>query len=241
MRHARRARHRRPVGEVLTDLYTLIWLFLVYGGVLVAEARQHLATTPPQADAEPYWIAAAALLATAGLAWNGLRTLGPLLATPAEQAWGVSTPIDRRSWLLPRLALVLTAGVCGGAASTAGVGIGLATPSLAWTMGAGGLGALALVAAAASVQGGRGGRHGSDWFGTALLGAGAVTAVMVVAAHNAGRPLPTPGFATARALALIMVPLAGVSVVAGVRRLRHVDLQTRHRQPRKRHRDGEPL
>ena len=223
MRRARRARHRRPVGDVLSDLYALLWLFLVYGGVLVVAVRRHLATTAPQAAAEPYWIALAALLATVGLAWMGLRSLGPVLATPAEQAWGVSTPIDRRSWLLPRLALVVTGGAFAGAALAAAVGLGLATVSLRWTIAAGALGGMAMAATAAAVQGGDRTVRWPGLVGPVLLGAGALTTLVVMVAHQAGRSLSTTGLPGATLLAAAAVPLAGGSVTVAVRRLARVD------------------
>ena len=63
--------------------------------------------------AEPYWTGVAVVLAGAGFAWQALRTMGPMLATPAEQTWGTSTPVDRRGWLLPRFVAVLLAGGLG--------------------------------------------------------------------------------------------------------------------------------
>ena len=94
LRHGRRQHHSRSLGDFLTDLYLLALLALMYGYVLVHAARQYLHS--PAAghgdQAERYWLGAAALLAGAGLAWQGLRALGPLLSSPAGYTWLAATP-----------------------------------------------------------------------------------------------------------------------------------------------------
>ena len=62
------------------------------------------------------WLALAGLLAGAGLLWQALRAVGPLLAGPAALSWVLSAPVDRRAWLRPRFA-----GLLGAAAASAAV------------------------------------------------------------------------------------------------------------------------
>ncbi len=226
LRRGRRAHHTRPLGERLTDLYILLWIVAIYGGTLAVTLRQHLAATAgaPRTNAERWWLGAAALLGGGGLAWKGLRSLGPLLATPAEQAWGVATPIERRAWLLPRFALLVAAsaaaaGVAAGAVALATVTGG--SPGSAVLAGA----AWGALAAAAAVVAQR--PPGGRWPalpGAALLAAGAAAAAAVVVAHYGGRLLPTPTAAIGLPTALVGAPLAAAALALASRALPALDI-----------------
>jgi hypothetical protein len=214
LRHGRRQHHSRSLGDFLTDLYLLAFLALMYGYVLVHAARQYLhSPTAGHGDqAERYWLGAAALLAGAGLAWQGLRAVGPLLSSPAGYTWVVATPVSRRDWLLPRLAGVLL-----GAALVGSLTAALAVAGFSWAVLAGagfGVGgaALCVVAQAASPR----------WprvVGGALAGIGAALALVVIVAHYAGVALAEPAVPLAATLAVTGIPVALVTTVLAVRAL----------------------
>jgi hypothetical protein len=223
LRHGRRQHHSRSLGDFLTDLYLLAFLALMYGYVIVHAARQYLhSPTAGHGDqAERYWLGAAAVLAGAGFAGQGLRAVGPLLSTPAAYTWVVATPVSRRGWLLPRLAgLLLGAAVSTAALATAAAGAGLGS-SLGWAALAGaGYGvagaALCVVAQTTSPR----------WprvVSGALAGIGAATALVVIVAHYAGVGLAEPAVPVAAALALTGIPAALVAAVLAVRALPRLD------------------
>jgi hypothetical protein len=227
VRRARRRHHVRSLGDTLTDLYMLLWLVVVYGGALVSTVREHLRAPAggSGAVAERYWIAVAVLLAGAGLAWQGMRTLGPLLATPAEQAWGLSTPIDRRAWLLPRFVAVLVAGACGGAvAATVVIVLGLRGGGLGMAALAGGACGAAGTAACVAGQGAPEGRRWPRLTGPVLMSAGAAAAAFMTLTHYTGRDAPQPTAPVAPALAAVGVPLAAAAGVVALRRLNRLDV-----------------
>ncbi len=223
---ARRAHHGRSRGDVLTDLYMMLWLGVVYGGILISDVRDHLGGPPgaPGAALERAWLGTGVLLAGAGGLWTMLRSLGPLLATPAEQAWGLSTPIDRRGWLLPRFARLTGGGALAAALAAAafsilavrGAGLGLtALAGLGW--GAAG------VALAVAAQGAPAGRRWPAAVGRALLAAGAAAAGAVVAARYGGRALPRPAGPVAPGLALLGAVAAVAAVTPALRVLGRLD------------------
>jgi hypothetical protein len=226
VRRARRQHHARSLGDVLTDAYMLLWLFLVYGGALVASVRRHLAhpSGTTFAGPEPFWLGVSVLLVGSGLAWQALRAVGPLMATPAEQAWGISTPVGRRPWLFPRfLALVLSIGV-GLALVAAAVSIlGLHHNEPGWAALAAGAYGTAGMASLVSAQT-AGGWRWPRLAGGLLVGAGALVAVGVVTAHYTGRPFPAPGVSVAPALAVIGVPLAILALALAWRALPRMDM-----------------
>lgn len=225
LRRARRKHHDRSLGDTLTDLYMLLWLVLVYGGALFTTVRQHLQAPAGEAvSAQHAWIGVAVLLAGAGLVWQGLRTLGPLLATPAEQTWGVSTPIDRRGWLVPRfLALVLAGTVAGvvaaGAVSLLGLrgnGLGLAAlGGAAYGIAATGFGVVA--------QGAHPRRRWPRSVGGLLLAAGALATAYVVVTHYGGGHLSPPAGGTGPAAVAMGLPLGVVALAIAVRSLPRLD------------------
>jgi len=224
LRRARRGHHARSLGDFLTDVYILAWLLVMYGGALVNTARQYL-HSPSGGRGDPverYWIAGAALVALAGLAWQALRALGPLLTTPAAQAWCVSTPVDRRGWLLPRLAALLLAAACGGALVgllVAGLGM---RASLAWTALAGVTMGVAGAALSVAAQGAPR-RRWPRLVGVVVTGLGALAAGVVVAAHFGAYPLHRPDASLGPALVAAGLPLALVSTTLSVRVLPRLD------------------
>ncbi|MET8254418.1 DUF6297 family protein, partial [Micromonospora sp. NPDC005197] len=124
LRRARRRHHEHSLGDVLGDAYVIVLFVGMYGWFAVSASRDVLVSpTVGRADeGVRWWLAVAALLAGAGLAWRGLRALGPLLVTPATQSWVTSAPVDRRAWLAPRLGVLLA----GAAAGTALLAVAVA-------------------------------------------------------------------------------------------------------------------
>lgn len=232
LRGARRNHHERSLGDVLTDLYLMLWLVLVYGGALASELHRHLqaSTGGPDLAPETAWIIVAALLAGTGLGWKALQALGPLMATPAEQTWGVSTPLDRRGWLLPRFISLAAVGALGAAVVIAGVAFftsGLA--ALGWAALAGATSGVAGVSALAVGQASSAGQVRARWVwprltGNVLVGAGAALALGVVAAHSAGQPLAPPVLPPLPAVAGVAVLAAAMVTGVAVRSLARVDL-----------------
>jgi len=203
----------------------VLWLIVVYGGALFTTVRQHLlAPAGAAASAEHAWISVAVLVAGAGLVWQGLRTLGPLLATPAEQAWGLSTPVDRRGWLLPRFMTMTLAGTIGGLLAAIvvsllglrGNGMGLAI------LGGAAFGMLG-TASSVVAQGAPERRRWPGWVGGLLLVAGALPAAAVVVAHYGGSALPGPSAALGPATVAVGAPLAVGALVMALRTLPRLD------------------
>ncbi|GAB3937720.1 hypothetical protein GCM10027614_16480 [Micromonospora vulcania] len=211
LRQARRRHHDHSLGDVLGDAYVMVLFVGMYGWFAISEARDVL-HSPSMGKADPgvrWWLAVAALLAGAGLAWRGLRALGPLLVTPATQSWVTSAPIDRRAWLAPRLGILLAAS----AAGTAVLGVAVAALSgvadlaaLGWAAGAGaGWGAAAL-ALSVVAQGSRPGRRWPALAGAVPVLAAAVVTVLVVLVGHLGDGLPRPTGAPTAALVVLGVP-----------------------------------
>ncbi len=227
LRRARRAHHDRSLGDTLTDLYMLLWLVLVYGGALAASIHRHL-QEPSRflgASAERYWIGVAVLFAGAGLAWRGLRAVGPLLATPAEQAWGISTPVDRKGWLMPRFVwLVLGGGLVTAVLSMGVAVLGLHSRALGWAALGGSMWGAALVAWTVAAQGGAERRWWPRLTGALLTGSGALVAAVVVAMHYSGRSLLHPVFPPTVPVLVIGAVLSVVALVLALRTLPTLDL-----------------
>ena len=223
LRRARRGHHDKSLGDFLTDLYVVGWFVVMYGFVLVQAARQYLhpASGGTARPAERYWIGVAVVVAAAGLAWLALRAVGPLLVTPAAQTWFVSTPVDRRGWLLPRLWALLTGAAVGSAVlAVAGTGLG-ARPEPGWAVLAGALLGVAAAALAVAAQGSA--RGWPRLVGAVVLGAAAIVAVAVVGSHYARLALAVPEAKVAAVLAVAGLPLAVAAVARAVRVLPRLD------------------
>ncbi len=230
LRRARRKHHGRPWGEVFTDLYMLLWLVAVYGTALVSVIRRHVAAaaSAPAGPAEQWWIGIALLLAGAGLAWRGLQAVGPLMATPAEQSWGVSTPLDRRGLLLTRFVAFVLGGAAVGAVFAFIVAfLALHGPAPLRVALAGGLWGAALVALCVVAQSTDAGRAGRGWprmLGVLTLTAAIVLVAAVVGADSVGLQLTRPERAWAGGMSLAGIPLALGGLVAAFRMLPRLDL-----------------
>lgn len=225
LRRARRTHHDRSMGDTLTDLYMLLWLVVVYGGALFTTVRRHLLASAGSAvSPEHAWIGSAVLLAGAGLVWQGLRTLGPLLATPAEQAWGLSTPVDRRAWLVPRFVALVLAGTAAGIVGVGAVDLlGLRGSALGLAALGGAVYGVAGTGMSITAQGRRNGRRWPGWVGGLLLGAGAVAAVAVVGTHYGGLPLPPPARSMGPLAAVAGFPLAVTGLLLATRTMARLD------------------
>ncbi|MFC4016974.1 DUF6297 family protein [Micromonospora sp. GCM10011542] len=231
LRRARRRHHPHSLGDVLGDAYVIVLFTAMYSWFLVDAGRRML-DSPTVGSAEPgvrWWLALAALLAGAGLAWQGLRALGPLLVTPATQSWLTSAPVSRRAWLAPRLALLLTAGA-GGTALLGGalalLGDVTDPTALGWAALAGAGWGTAGVALSVIAQGSRVGRRWPALPGpVTMLAAAAVTVLVVIVGRTGGR-LPHPPAAPTAALVAVGVPLAVALTILAVRALPRVDRAT---------------
>ncbi|MGW3606599.1 DUF6297 family protein [Micromonospora sp. NPDC005161] len=231
LRRARRRHHDHSLGDVLGDAYVMVLFVGMYGWFAISASRDML-NSPTVGQADPgvrWWLAVAALLAGAGLAWRGLRALGPLLVTPATQSWVASAPIDRRAWLAPRLGVLLTAAAAGTAllgVAVAALG-GVSDPTaLGWAAAAGaGWGAAAL-ALSVVAQGSRTGRRWPAVAGAVPMLAAAIITGLVVLVGRLGDGLPRPATTPAAALVAVGVPLAVIAAVLAVRALPRVDRAT---------------
>ncbi|MGV9980169.1 DUF6297 family protein [Micromonospora wenchangensis] len=228
LRQARRRHHPGSLGEVLTDAYVVVLFVTLYGWFAVAAIRDHLAA-PQVARTDPgdrYWIAVAAVTAGAGLVWWGLRLTGPLLVTPAAHAWLVSSPVDRRAWLLPRFG-----GLVGG--GTIGVGLlavaaayagGLDRPAdLGWAALAGLTGGASATGWAVVAQGTAPTPRWARLPAVGLPAVGATIAVLVVLGHAVGWSPPLPPVPLTATVGLALLPVAVASIVRAYRRLPRVD------------------
>lgn len=224
LRRARRRHHDRSLGDVFSDLYTLLWVVVVYGGALGAAVRRHLALPPPGPSSPALWITAAVVLAGTGLTWRGMGALGPLFATPAEQKWAISTPLDRRAWLLPRLALLLFGFGAGAGIAMCVVGLGLRVHALGWAISAAALFGIVLPGASVVAQGSKSDGRWSRLLGSGFTVAGVGVAAWAVAADYLGRPLSSTAIPSAQLLAGAGVPAALLTLIGALYTLPHLDL-----------------
>ena len=114
LRQARRAHSERTLGELLTDVYLVLFLAVLYGGSAAVSIKRHLKQpldAPVGTESTRFWLLLVLLVVAGAFAWRGLRMVGPLITTPPAQAWVVSTPIDRADWL--RAPLIGPVGVLG--------------------------------------------------------------------------------------------------------------------------------
>jgi hypothetical protein len=225
MRRARRGHHDRETGDFLTNLYILGWFGAMYGYVLVHAARQyiHPSTGTAGSTAERAWIGAAAALALAGFIWQGLRAVGPLVTSPAAQAWALSTPIPRRDWLLPGFGWLVVGGACG-ATLLALAGAGLSTdPDFGWAAVAGAAFGVAGTGFGVVAQGAPPRRRWPRLPGSVLLAGAAIGVAVVVAAHFGGVQIMLPPASVTRAVAVVGLPLALVGALVAYRRLSLLD------------------
>jgi hypothetical protein len=225
LRRARRAHSDRTIGELLTDVYIVAFLVVLYGGSGAVLLRRHIGRTaggPVGLATTREWLVLALLVLLGILVWRGLRALGPLITTPAVQTWCLSTPIDRSQWLRTSLIGVLIgAGIAGGLIGAVGAWLGL-NASVWWAalIGAGAgvaVGALSVVAQAR--QGGRE-RRGRISDIALILATVLVTAAVVTrVTHITVGPPAIPGWA----LAAVAVVVAVFAVRQALRSLGQVN------------------
>ncbi len=224
VRRARRAHHGRSLGDALNDLYTLLWVFGVYGGIAVTAIVRHLRRPAAPLPVETHWLLVAALLLAAGVAWWALRMVGPVLATPAERTWALSSPVDRGGWLRPRMLLLLF-GVGAGAALAATIAaVVVRSGAIGGSALAGAAAGVALAASAVTLQ--RVGEGAGRWAalpGVLLVGSGLATAAVAVVARRTGMGLPHPAASAPLLLAATGVPLAAFAVFTAWRALGRLD------------------
>ncbi|ATO15238.1 hypothetical protein CO540_16500 [Micromonospora sp. WMMA2032] len=228
LRRTRRRHREASLGDLFTDAYVLVLFCGMYGWALFDGVRDYLGS-PSGRQGDPgdrYWIGVAAALTVVGLAWRGLRAVGPLVVAPAAQSWVVSSPVDRRAWLLPRFVGLLVAAFAGGGllglASAAATGGGGAH-RLAGSATAGAACATAAVALAVVAQASP---RTSGWvrvLDRALFGVGAAVAATVVAGHLTGRSVPPPAGSVIGVVALVAWPPTVTAVVLAYRALPFVD------------------
>jgi hypothetical protein len=217
LRRNRRAHSNRTLGELLTDVYLLAFLVVLYGGAGAYALRRHLSQplpAPAGTESSRAWLIVALLVATGALAWRGLRLVGPLVTTPAVQAWIISTPIDRRDWLTtPLWWLSVAAGAGGAVVGAVAAWAGLTSQfALAALAGAGG----GVVLAALAVRAQADPRVRRRRFDLLLAGAVALVAAAVADATARVRvPFPAvPAVVVALVAAAAAVPAVRVAARA---------------------------
>ncbi|MGD9960254.1 DUF6297 family protein [Nocardioides sp.] len=108
IRHWRRGRAQARLRDVLEDAYVALFATLMLSAILVNVIRtigqisDTLCTSPGCLGARallPYLVTTAAL----ALVLSGARLFGPVFVPPAVGSWLLSSPVDRRSLLRPRL------------------------------------------------------------------------------------------------------------------------------------------
>jgi len=136
LRRLRRGHRHGQWADRAGDVYVIVLALIVIVGLVASSVHRvpvgalRVGDVPPLAAT---CLRAAAVLLAAGTVTLVLRTVGPVYAGPAGQAWLLATPGDRARWLRPRvvgLAVAATAvGALGGLA-LAGVGLRLALPGV---------------------------------------------------------------------------------------------------------------
>lgn len=216
------------MSEALTDAYVVTLFVAMYGWATVSGIREYLGSPEVQQTdpGERYWTAVAALIAGAGLAWQGLRAIGPLQVTPAAQTWVVSSPVDRRGWLQPWFAGLLCAagaalGLLGLAAALSG---GTDRPAdLAWAaLAAAAPGALLVALGVVAQSAGRTPRWAAA-LGPALAATGAALALMVILRHFFSTPVDRPSVSLTAGVALVALPVTVPVIRRASRALPRVD------------------
>ncbi len=228
LRRLRRNHRSGSLGDVLADLYLVLLLAVVYGGGGVYVLRDYF--TSPEvvstATGARWWIGVAAVVAGAGLTWQGVRMVGPLLASPATMTWIASSPVDRRAWLVPRFMWSLAGAAAGSALLGVAAVVAVRREAPAVTLTAVTVavvgGAVAGVALGVVAQAEARPPVWSRHLGPTLVAVGSVAALVAVVAELAGRSLPTP---TVRweVAAVATVPVAVAATVAAVRALSRID------------------
>jgi hypothetical protein len=227
LRRTRRTHSDRTLGDLLGDVYMFALIGVLYGGSAAVSIRRHLAE-PLEAPADPVpraWLVLALLMVVTVLSWRALHLLGPLITTPAAQAWCVATPVGRAAWLRTPMGWLLTVtGAVGAGFAVLAAWAGLAgAAAFAWAAVAGaGLGA-ALAATAVLMQSRRSPVTGAGAWGPVLgvgVGLAAIAAVFPSAITVSPPRLP------AALVAVVAVAFAGWSIRAAYPALSGIDRST---------------
>ena len=232
LRHLRRRHRTGSLWDALTDAYVVVLALAAIALSMVSGLNGFLTSPAAVQQSSPatrYWIGTAAAVAAAGLAWHGLRAVGPLLVSPAAQTWAVSAPVERRAWLSSPLWWLLAgasgSGALVGLAGAFSVGVGRPA-DLGWWALAGASCGTAITALSAIAQGSRNHPRWVRRLGTGLAGTGAGTALLVVIGHFLEVPVPEPpltGSAAAVAIAAGTLPLAVLATIPARQALSGVD------------------
>lgn len=225
LRRVRRTHSDRTLGELLTDVYLVLFLVVLYGGSGAVSLRRHLAKPVGGQiglESTRAWLVVALLLTLGVLGWRGLRAIGPLITTPAAQTWCLSTPIDRATWLrLPLLWTLVASGIIGAAVGVFSTWLGLGH-DVFWAIGTGagiGIAVAGLSVVAQSRQRARPLKvRPSD---LALL-AGIILIAAAVITRVTHVTVAPPELAAPLVFGLTVV-VAAVGVWAAIRALSHVD------------------
>lgn len=226
LRQVRRRHSTRSMGELMTDVYLVGFIVILYGGSAVVSLHRHLAQRfagPIGLESTRAWLMIALLIVVGTLAWRGLRALGPLLTTPAALSWCLSTPIDRASWLRTPMWWVLSVSAVIGAVVGALAGwAGFGAAELTWSVPTGAGAGIALAGAAVVAQSRtvplRSRLRASD----AILAAGVALIAVALATRLAGVHTGPPGVPGPIWL-ILAVALAAVSIWYAVKAVPRVD------------------
>lgn len=235
-RRTTRLRTGAGAGEVLSDLYVLVFSTVVgvtmamgAAGQLVDEWSRPDAV--PDAVLDPAWAAILAIVAILGAVLSVASRLGPVALGAAEAAWWLPLPADRRSLLRPAAIRVpaVTAFAVGASGGVLGVLAFPARTVAGLVLGAVGAAAVAvaLVAVAGIVQTADLPRRTLTLVGDGLVAAMPVAGLVLVLARPAATG-PTTGLPAVAAVAA--VGLAALAVAALDLRLGRVpDAELRER------------
>lgn len=204
------------VGELVSEVYTVVFSLVVTGAVAVGVMEMLNTTLRPSTAQEalhPSWLALAFALVAFGAALSLFGRLGPLGVGGGQAAWWLPTPADRRGLLRPRL-VVLTL-----VAAAVGAAVGVLTGALGAESGAGlgaaaavggAVGALAVLGVArAQVAGVGRSAHPAVAIGEGLVVAAPLLALVVVLVRPDA--IRTPSTAVlAAALAVLLVVAAAL-------------------------------
>ncbi len=225
LRRARRAHSDRTLGELLTDVYLIGFVIVLYGGSGAVALRRHLAKPiagPIGLESARAWLVLALLVMIGSLGWRGLRAIGPLVTTPAAQTWCLSAPIDRAEWLRLPLIWVLIGGTAvGSVVGLFATWVGLAT-SVFWGALVGAAVGVALAGLSVVAQSRQRGRSARVRASDVVLLVSLILVGAAVATRAAHITIGPPRIPAVALLGLATVA-AALSVRLALGALRHVD------------------
>lgn len=231
IRHWRRGRASVRLADALQDAYIAVFATVMLGGMFVNAVIQAGAVTDELCVSAtcqdtrglvPWLVGGSSLLAVVAVA----RLFGPVYVTPADGSWLLTSPLDRRALLGPRLLRIMLVAALASAAAAA-VGVLLVGTDLA-----SGLGftvttcLLSLATAGACAYAQERERRTlaptAQWVLLAALWGGAASVALDVAPSM---PVPAAGDPLTVVAGVVAALLAGVAAVAAWRHLGHL----RHR------------